>query len=251
MAVRPAGARALPAPLDRRLQPVTDRPDVVGAAAADPDDDGQPTGREPRPADGQRRHRAAAGAAAGGGDVGGVAGDDLDGDTPMGQAARIDSLLASTRIVMARLEHLPDGASDLQWETVTYRRLPVVGAGTELTMRVSGERRAAAARAAGAPYAWLADVRLAGRRGGAGAARCRRPGPAEQRCPRRHRPPNGLRRHHPALVGYAGFPHSMPTAQVEAMDADLLPFPPVLVLPLDETWRQGVVAGTLPRCPSS
>jgi hypothetical protein len=38
---------------------------------------------------------------------------------------------------------LPDGASDLQWETVTYRRLPVVGAGTEFTMRVtwSGELR--------------------------------------------------------------------------------------------------------------
>jgi hypothetical protein len=61
----------------------------------------------------------------------------------MGQAARIDALLAGTRIVMARLEHLPDGASDLQWETVTYRRLPVVGAGTEFTMRVtwSGELR--------------------------------------------------------------------------------------------------------------
>ena len=79
----------------------------------------------------------------GGGVAGGVAGDDLDADTPMGQAARIDALLAGTRIVMARLEHLPEGASDLQWETVTYRRLPVVGAGTEFTMRVtwSGELR--------------------------------------------------------------------------------------------------------------
>ena len=75
--------------------------------------------------------------------VGGVAGDDLDADTPMGQAARIDALLAGTRIVTARLEHLPEVRSDLQWETVTYRRLPVVGAGTELTMRVtwSGELR--------------------------------------------------------------------------------------------------------------
>jgi len=79
----------------------------------------------------------------GGGVAGGVAGDDLDADTPMGQVARIDALLAGTRIVMARLEHLPEGASDLQWETVTYRRLPVVGAGTEFTMRVtwSGELR--------------------------------------------------------------------------------------------------------------
>lgn len=75
--------------------------------------------------------------------VGGVAGDDLDADTPTGQAARIDALLAGTRIVMARLEHLPDGASDLQWETVTYRRLPVVGTETGFTMRVtwSGELR--------------------------------------------------------------------------------------------------------------
>jgi hypothetical protein len=75
--------------------------------------------------------------------VGAVAGDDLDADTPMGQAARIDALLAGTRIVMARLERLPEGGSDLQWETVTYRRLPVVGSGTEFTMRVtwSGDLR--------------------------------------------------------------------------------------------------------------
>jgi len=99
----------------------------------------------------------------GGGDVGGVAGDDLDGDTPMGQAARIDALLAGTRIVMARLYHLPDGASDLQWETVTYRRLPVVGAGTELTMRVtrSGELRLAeplGLRTPGSPTSAWRDV---------------------------------------------------------------------------------------------
>jgi hypothetical protein len=42
---------------------------------------------------------------------------------------------------MARVERLPEGASDLQWEAVTYRRLPVVGQGGESTLRVtwSGE----------------------------------------------------------------------------------------------------------------
>jgi hypothetical protein len=75
------------------------------------------------------------------GGVGGVAGDDLDADTPTGQAARVDALLAGTRIMTARVERRPEGASDLQWEAVTYRRLPVVGDGTEKTMRVtwSGE----------------------------------------------------------------------------------------------------------------
>jgi hypothetical protein len=72
---------------------------------------------------------------------GGVSGDELDADTPTGQAARVDALLAATRIMTARVERRPEGASDLQWEAVTYRRLPVVGDGTENTMRVtwSGE----------------------------------------------------------------------------------------------------------------
>ena len=75
--------------------------------------------------------------------VGAVQGDDLDADTPLGQDARIDALLAGTRIVTARVEHRPEGASDLQWETVTYRRLPAVGNAGENTLRVtwSGELR--------------------------------------------------------------------------------------------------------------
>ncbi|HEU4998499.1 MAG TPA: hypothetical protein VFT68_06095 [Lapillicoccus sp.] len=73
----------------------------------------------------------------------GVSGDDLDADTPLGDAARLDALVATSRVVMARVERLPEGASDLQWEAVTYRRLPVVGQGGESTMRVtwSGELR--------------------------------------------------------------------------------------------------------------
>ena len=169
LAVRPAGARALPAQLDRRVQPLAGRPDVVGTAATDADHDGEPAGREPRPGHRHRRHRPAAGAAGGRG----VAGDDLDADTPMGQAARVDALLAGTRIVTARVERRPEGASDLQWETVTYRRLPVVGTGTELTMRVTWSGELAAARTAGAPHPGYPRLGLAGRRRGAGASSTR------------------------------------------------------------------------------
>jgi hypothetical protein len=73
----------------------------------------------------------------------GVSGDELDADTPLGDAARLDAIVATSRVVTARVERLPEGASNLQWEAVTYRRLPVVGQGGESTMRVtwSGELR--------------------------------------------------------------------------------------------------------------
>lgn len=51
----------------------------------------------------------------------------VDADTPTGALALVDALVSATRTVTASLQRLPDGGSDLQWETVATRRLPVVG----------------------------------------------------------------------------------------------------------------------------
>jgi hypothetical protein len=64
-------------------------------------------------------------------------GDELDADAPTGQTEAGDRLLALSRTVHATVQVLPQGASDLQWVTVTRRRLPVVGVGDETTFRVT------------------------------------------------------------------------------------------------------------------
>ena len=63
VAVRPAGAGALPAELHRGVQPFSHRPDLVGAAAADADHDRQPPRRLARAGHGHRGRRPAADAA--------------------------------------------------------------------------------------------------------------------------------------------------------------------------------------------
>ena len=77
------------------------------------------------------------------GDNGGedIPGDELDADSPTGAMLRIDDIVGRSRIVTVTLQELPDGGSDLQWSTVTYKRLRVVGRGPAATAQVtwSGE----------------------------------------------------------------------------------------------------------------
>ena len=70
-----------------------------------------------------------------------IPGEELDADSPTGELLRADDLVGRTRIVRATVQRLPEGASDLQWEDVSRRRLRVVGVGTEANFRVtwSGE----------------------------------------------------------------------------------------------------------------
>jgi len=62
---------------------------------------------------------------------------DPDADTPTGQLAALDALLAVSRTVDVHLQKLPDGGSDLQWTTVSSKRLHLVGMGTEADFHVT------------------------------------------------------------------------------------------------------------------
>lgn len=62
---------------------------------------------------------------------------ELDADTPTGATALVDQVLARSRTVHATVQVLPDGATDLEWRTVSSRRLPVVGVGPSGSYRVT------------------------------------------------------------------------------------------------------------------
>jgi hypothetical protein len=62
---------------------------------------------------------------------------DPDADTPTGQLAAFDALLAQSRTVDVHLQMLPQGGSDLQWTTVSSKRLHVTGIGTEADFHVT------------------------------------------------------------------------------------------------------------------
>ena len=62
---------------------------------------------------------------------------DPDADTPTGQLAALDALLALSRTVDVHLQMLPEGGSDLQWTTVASKQLRLVGMGTEFDFHVT------------------------------------------------------------------------------------------------------------------
>ena len=85
-------------------------------------------------------------------------GDELGADTPTGDLRRIDALLAASRTVEARLEMLPDGATDLQWQVQGVRRLRLVGIGDETNFRATWGGELAIPHGLGQP----ADLRTPG-----------------------------------------------------------------------------------------